>query len=95
MAVRGFCLEVCKTGLVTLLQMSVPDAVRGRLMSTQFLLQQGARSAGVALIGYAAMDWGLRLPLFCAVAIAALAWAAAFRSRHAITTAFALPAAIP
>ncbi|MDX7953710.1 MFS transporter [Lichenihabitans sp. Uapishka_5] len=95
MVARGFCFEICRTALVALLQTSVSDAVRGRIMSTQFLLQQGARAAGVATIGWAATDWGLRGPLFWGVLLAALVWSAAFWSRHAVNAAFTVSTTVP
>ena len=81
MAGRGFCFEICRTATVTLLQTSVPDGLRGRVMSTQFVLQQGAGALGVALVGAVAADTGLRLPVLCGTGLAFLVWAATLRMR--------------
>lgn len=95
MAVRGFCFEICRTGTVTLLQLSVPDGLRGRTMSTQFLLQQGAGALGVAVIGTVAADTGLRLPVLCGTGLAFVAWAATLRMRSRGATGFERPGGTP
>ena len=92
MVVRGFCFEICRTGTVALLQTSVPDSLRGRVMSTQFFLQQGASSCGVAIVGAAAERWGLRAPILWGTAVAFVVWAMAFHWRSRIAFAFAAAA---
>ena len=89
MGMRGFCIEICRTGILALLQISVPDTLRGRLMSTQFLLQQGASSLGVALVGSAAAVWGLRTPIVCGAGLALVAWLYTMRHRERILRGFA------
>ena len=89
MAGLGCFYEICRTGSLALLQTSVPDALRGRVMSTQFLLLRLAGAFGVAAIGAAAEGWGLRLPILCCVGVAVLAWGATFRSRKNIAATFA------
>jgi len=89
MVARGFCLEICRTGIVALLQTSVPDNLRRRLMSTQFLLQQGSSSLGVAIVGGAADVWGLRTPILCGTGLAFLVWLYTIRARDRIAMAFA------
>ena len=49
MAALGACFEVCRTGALALLQLSVPDAMRGRIMSTLFLMTRLAGAIGVAV----------------------------------------------
>jgi hypothetical protein len=90
MAALGASFEVCRTGALALLQLSVPDALRGRIMSTLFLLTRLAGAIGVATVGAAAADWGLRAPLLCGAALAFLAWAAAFCLRGRTAAAFGL-----
>jgi len=90
MVAFGFGFAICRTGTVALLQTSVPDGLRGRLMSTQFFLQQGASSLGVAAVGAAADSWGLRAPLLCGTGLAFLVWIATFRARERIAGAFAM-----
>jgi predicted MFS family arabinose efflux permease len=89
MVVRGFCFEICRAGAVGLLQTTVPDRLRGRIMSAQFFLQQGASAVGVALIGGVADRWGLRAPLLCGCAAALLVWLVLFRRRSRMNDAFA------
>jgi MFS family permease len=90
MGVLGACFEACRTGALALLQLSVPDALRGRIMSTLFLLTRLAGAIGVALVGAAAADWGLRAPLLWGAALAFLAWIVAFRLRGRTAGAFGL-----
>ena len=90
MGVLGACFEACRTGALALLQLSVPDALRGRIMSTMFVLTRLAGAIGVALVGAAAADWGLRAPLLWGAALAFLAWIAAFRLRGRTAGAFGL-----
>ncbi len=89
MAVLGACFEVCRTGALALLQVSVPDAMRGRIMSSLFLLTRLAGAIGVAAIGAASADWGLRGPLLCGAALALLAWGGAYCVRDRTAAAFA------
>ena len=91
MAAAGACFEVCRTGALALLQLSVADAMRGRIMSTLFLLTRLAGATGVALVGSAAANWGLRAPLLCAAALALMAWVAAYCMRGRTAAAFGSP----
>lgn len=84
----GCFFEVCRTGTVSLLQMSVPDAVRGRVMSTQFLLMRLAGAIGIAGIGTVADGWGLRGPLLGCTAAAFLVWCVTYRRRGRIAAAY-------
>jgi MFS family permease len=86
MVARGFCFEICRTGTIALLQTSVADTMRGRLMSTQFFLQQGASSLGVAIVGVVAQYWGLRAPILCGTALALLVWIMTLRERQPVAT---------
>ncbi len=95
MTARGASVEICRTGTVGLLQTSTPDALRGRIMSAQFLLQQGASALGVALVGGVADRFGLFAPLLTASMLAFGAWLMVVRQRGAIEAAFTLPAAPP
>ena len=88
MAAYGFAGEARRTGMVSLLQTSVSDAHRGRVMSTQFMLQRLAGGVGTALIGSAAEQNGLRAPVLAAVALAFAGWCVAFANRNGIAAAF-------
>jgi len=91
MAALGACFEVCRTGALALLQLSVADAMRGRIMSTLFLLTRLAGATGVALVGSAAANWGLRAPLLCGAGLALIAWVAAYWMRGRTAAAFCSP----
>jgi MFS family permease len=88
MVAYGFAGEARRTGAVSLLQLSVSDSQRGRVMSTQFTLQRLAGGVGTALIGSTAERNGLRWPMMIAVAVALAAWGVAFRKRARIAEAF-------
>jgi MFS family permease len=90
----GFMSELRRTTTVSILQISIDDSRRGRVMSTQFLVQRLASAAGIALVGASAEVVGLRLPLLAAALVSAAAWLVAARRRTMIRAAF-LPAEDP
>ncbi|MDQ0392854.1 MFS transporter [Labrys monachus] len=92
MALYGLAGETWRTGTLALLQMSVGDVQRGRVMSTQFLLRRVAAGSGTLAIGWLADRYGLRLPMLGAAAVAVLAWGAAYLNRTRMAAAFATPA---
>jgi hypothetical protein len=91
MVALGCCFEVCRTGSVALLQTSVLDELRGRVMSTQFLLMRFAGALGVYVIGATAEEWGLRIPMLCVEIFAFLVWSVIFRLRDHVVLAFVAP----
>src|SRR5271165_5407378 len=91
MVAYGFAGEARRTGTVSLLQTSVSEAHRGRVMSTQFMLQRLAGGVGTVLIGSAAEQNGLRAPMLAAAALALAAWGVAFANRNGIAAAFRRP----
>ena len=95
MVAYGFAGEARRTGTVSLLQTSVSDAHRGRVMSTQFMLQRLAGGVGTVLIGSAAEQNGLRAPMLTAVALAFAGWCVAFANRNGIASAFRQPKLMP
>lgn len=84
----GFAGEARRTGTVSLLQIAVSDAHRGRVMSTQFMLQRLAGGIGAAIVGATADRHGLQGPLLMTAALAVAAWAVAFGKRARIVAAF-------
>jgi MFS family permease len=84
----GFAGETARTATVSILQVSVNDAHRGRVMSTRFLFQQAAGGLGTLAVGGAAQQTGLRLPLFIAAMIALTAWVIAAANRARIMDSF-------
>ncbi len=91
MVARGACNEICRTGIVGLLQISVPDALRGRIMSAQFFIQQGASAVGAAVLGASAQRLGLAAPILFGCALALAAGWRALRQRRRMEAAFAAP----
>jgi MFS family permease len=88
MVIFGFAGETRRTGTVSLLQTAIDDTQRGRVMSTQFMLQRVAGGIGMILIGSVAEEQGLRLPMLVAVALALAAWSVAFAYRKRLFSAF-------
>jgi len=84
----GCFYEVCRTGIVALLQNSISDHMRGRIMSSQFLLMRLAAIVGVLVIGAIAEGEGLRTPILCCVAFAFAIWTLAYRTRYKIGSSF-------
>ncbi|MEP7174443.1 MAG: MFS transporter [Aestuariivirga sp.] len=88
MVVYGFAGGARRLGTVSILQTSVSDEQRGRLMSTQFMLQRFAGGIGTVLVGFIAEENGLRVPMLVAVGLALAAWSVAFYCRKGIMGAF-------
>jgi len=88
MLLFGFAGQIRRTGTVALLQISIDDSQRGRVMSTQFLLQRAAAGIGTVAIGAAAEHGGLRAPMLIGAALALAAWICTFRNRDRIAAAF-------
>lgn len=84
----GFCADTRRTGTVSIMQLTIEDSQRGRVMSTLFLMTRLANGLGTAIIGTAAHYVGLRLPLFVAVAVLVAMWFIIHRRRSAIGAAF-------
>ncbi|MGA2045147.1 MAG: hypothetical protein ABSG83_17470, partial [Roseiarcus sp.] len=91
----GFAGEARRTGTVSILQAAVGDAQRGRVMSTQFLLERVAGGIGAILIGSTAERTGLRTPMLAAVAVALAPWCVAIVNRKRIFAAFRPAAPTP
>jgi len=85
----GFCGDTRRTGTLSIMQLSVDDAQRGRVMSTLFLMTRLANGIGTIIIGAAAQYVGLRLPLLVAVTVLVVVWLVVYRRRSAIEVAFA------
>lgn len=61
-AALGVASEIRKTATMTLVQFSVDESQRGRVMGTWFMFSQIAGGLGAFGIGYAAVAFGLKLP---------------------------------
>ena len=89
MLLFGFAGETRRTGTLAIMQLSIDDTQRGRVMSTLFLMTRLANGVGTVLVGATAQYVGLRLPLFAGAAILLIVWLAIYRRRKAIDAAFA------
>ena len=73
-AVMGFASETRKTGTMTIIQLSVAESQRGRVMGTLFMLSQLSAGIGAYLIGAWAAYFGVQTPLLVGVAVCVAAW---------------------
>lgn len=89
MLLFGFCGETRRTATISILQSTIDDAQRGRVMATQHFFSQVAGGTGTLLIGFAAQGAGLRLPLLVAASTLVLVWLIVFSRRQRIAAAFA------
>lgn len=87
----GMARQIHNTGTIALLQTSIDDGQRGRVMGTEFLLSRLAAGAGAYAIGTAAERHGLQLPMLIAVGLCLIAWAYAFSRRQRIAATFQPP----
>jgi MFS family permease len=92
MLLFGFAGESARTATTSILQTSVDDAQRGRVMSTRFLFLRAAGGLGTVLVGAAAEHVGLRLPLFVASGLALAVGLVAISNRSRIAATFREPA---
>jgi MFS family permease len=92
MLLFGFSGETRRTATVSIMQSSVDDAQRGRVMSTQFLFSQMAGGLGTVAIGLVAQHAGLRIPMTVAALMLTTVWFVVMRRRKEIADAFGAPA---
>jgi MFS family permease len=91
----GIAGQIRSTGTIALLQTSVPDEQRGRVMGTEFLFSRIAGGIGTYLVGTIAERHGLQLPMLAVVAVCLLAWGWAYGRRARIGAAFQQAASPP
>lgn len=89
MLLFGFFGETRRTATVSILQSSIDDAQRGRVMSTQFLFTQIAGGLGTVAVGIVAQGAGLRIPMAVAALTLVVVWLGVMRRRKQISDAFA------
>ena len=84
----GIAGQIRSTGTIALLQTSIPDEQRGRVMGTEFLFSRIAGGIGTYLVGTAAEQHGLQVPMLIAVGVCLVAWVYAYTRRRAIQSSF-------
>lgn len=84
----GIAGQIRSTGTIALLQTSISDAQRGRVMGTEFLFSRIAAGMGTYLVGAVAERHGLATPMLLVVGICIAAWAYAYGRRRAIQASF-------
>jgi predicted MFS family arabinose efflux permease len=80
--------EIRSTGIVTLIQNSVADDKRGRVMGAYFLIHRASNAFGILIIGTAAEYLGLFYPMIVMLLFCFTIWLWLFRHRQLIHHAF-------
>ena len=80
--------EICSTGILTLIQDSVDDDKRGRVMGAYFLINRASSAFGILIIGTAADSFGLFYPIIVMLTICFAIWLWIFRGRQEIHHAY-------
>jgi MFS family permease len=80
--------EIRSTGIVTLIQTSVDDEKRGRVMGAYFLIYRASNAFGMLVIGTAADYLGLFYPMIIMLIICFTIWLWLFKYRQRIHHAF-------
>jgi predicted MFS family arabinose efflux permease len=85
LAVVGFCMSSSGIASQTLVQLTVPSVMRGRVLSLYGLIARGGPALGALAMGAASETFGFRIPVAVGGVIAAGAaiWALALESRIA------------
>lgn len=80
--------EIRSTGTVTLIQNSVDDDKRGRVMGTYFLIHRASNAFGILIIGTAADYFGLFYPIIIMLIFCFAIWLRLIKRRQHIHEAF-------
>ena len=92
-ALSGFTLNTMSTGTQALVQSTVADHMRGRVMSLYTLIFRGTPAVGTLAIGVLAESLGLRLTFAIAGVICFAAWLVAAPRRRVLARALEVEAA--
>ena len=85
--IGGFAMTVAGTGEHTLIQASVDEHMRGRVVSLYGAISRGCPSLGSLMMGWIGDHVGLRWPIAGGAVICILLWAWYFRRRAALAVA--------
>ena len=80
--VLGIASEVRKTGTMTIVQLSVDENQRGRVMGTWYMFAQIAGGIGAYGIGQAAVAFGLKLPTVIFAGLCLAVWLVIYINRR-------------
>ncbi|MGH1481960.1 MAG: MFS transporter [Geminicoccales bacterium] len=83
----GFALVTAGVGTQTLLQTTVDEGMRGRVLSLFGLIFRSGPAIGALLMGLASEVVGLRWPLIIGAILGATAWAIVWQRRNSISQA--------
>ena len=85
LAVVGFCMSASGIASQTLVQLTVPSAMRGRVLSLYGLIARGGPALGALTMGAASESLGFRIPVAVGglIAAAAAIWLLALETRIA------------
>lgn len=79
--ILGVAAEVRKTGTMTIVQMTVEENQRGRVMGTWYLFSQMAAGIGTYGIGQAADLYGLQIPTLSCAVVCVVVWLCIYLNR--------------
>ena len=80
--------EIRSTGIVTLIQNSVDEDKRGRVMGAYFIIHRASSAVGILIIGTAADHFGLFNPIMIFLVLCIFIWLWIFKRRKHIHKAF-------
>ncbi len=86
-AIWGGTLTMMSTGTQALVQSSVDDTIRARVMSLYTMIYRGVPFLGAVIIGWAADHIGLQLAFILATLVCIVPWINAFARRRTMTEA--------
>src|SRR5262249_40415001 len=86
-AVWGGTLTMMSTGTQALVQSSVDNSIRARVMSLYTMIYRGAPFLGAMIIGWLADQIGLQLAFVLAALLCVVPWLRAVRGRGSMTLA--------
>lgn len=78
----GITAEIRKVCTMTIVQMTVDERQRGRVMATWFMFAQIAGGVGTYGIGQAAVSFGLQIPALVAATVGIAIWLAIYLNRR-------------
>lgn len=80
--IMGAAVETYKTIMLSIIQLSVTEEQRGRVMGTVFMITQIASGIGVYFVGYYASNHGLLMPMLFSATICLIVWIVYFIRRN-------------